>query len=64
KLALAYHQVNRDEEALELLWSYLKTNLNALDGEVKKSFMDILAALGQGNPIAGKYRRQLYSILY
>lgn len=64
KLALAYHQVGRDEEALELLWNHLRSNLNALDGEIKKSFMDILAALGQGNTIAGKYRRQLYSILY
>ncbi len=63
-LALNYHQVNRDEEALEILWNVLRTDLNALDGEMKKSFMDILAALGQGNPIAGKYRRQLYSILY
>ena len=64
ELALSYHQVNRDEEALEILWNALRTDLNALDGEMKKSFMDILAALGQGNPIAGKYRRQLYSILY
>jgi putative thioredoxin len=64
ELALNYHQVNRDEEALEILWNALRTDLNALDGEMKKSFMDILAALGQGNPIAGKYRRQLYSILY
>ncbi|TFH90771.1 co-chaperone YbbN [Vibrio ouci] len=64
KLALSYHQVNRDEEALELLWNLLKSDLNALDGELKKSFMDILAALGQGNPVAGKYRRQLYSVLY
>ncbi|MCG9679474.1 co-chaperone YbbN [Vibrio sp. Isolate24] len=64
ELALSYHQVNRDEEALELLWNLLRYDLNALDGDIKKHFMDILAALGQGNPIAGKYRRQLYSILY
>lgn len=64
ELALSYHQVNRDEEALELLWDQIKHNLGALDGELKKSFMDILAALGQGNAIAGKYRRQLYSVLY
>ncbi|MGR5119968.1 co-chaperone YbbN [Vibrio astriarenae] len=63
-LARQYHQVNRDEEALELLWGFLSGDLNALDGEVKKAFMDILSALGQGNPIAGKFRRQLYSILY
>lgn len=64
ELALQYNQTGRSEEALELLWGYLMKDLNALDGEVKKSFMDILTALGQGNPVAGKYRRQLYSLLY
>ncbi|GMQ45740.1 co-chaperone YbbN [Vibrio sp. 10N] len=64
ELALQYHQVNRDEEALELMWAPLSRDLNALEGDLKKSFMDILSALGQGNPIAAKYRRQLYSLLY
>ncbi|WP_260259124.1 co-chaperone YbbN [Vibrio intestinalis] len=64
ELALSYHKVNRDEEALEVLWGHLKTNLNAQDGDVKKTFMDILSALGQGHAVAGKYRRQLYSVLY
>lgn len=63
-LARQYHQVNRDEEALSLLWQFLARDLNSLDGELKKVFMDILSALGQGNPVAGQYRRQLYSILY
>lgn len=64
ELATQYHQVKRDEEALELLWRFIKTDLNALNGEVKKTFMDILSAVGQGNSIASKYRRQLYSLLY
>lgn len=64
ELAVQYQQVGRAEEALELLWSQLKTNLNVGDGDVRKTFMDILSALGQGNPIASRYRRQLYSILY
>ncbi|NVC62119.1 co-chaperone YbbN [Vibrio sp. 05-20-BW147] len=64
ELAVQYHQVGRDEEALELLWSQLKTNLSVGEGEVRKTFMDILSALGQGNTIASRYRRQLYSILY
>ncbi len=64
ELALSYHQVSRDEEALELLWSFLSKDLDAHDGELKKHFMDILAALGQGNAISAKYRRQLYSLLY
>ncbi|OXX52983.1 tetratricopeptide repeat protein, partial [Vibrio sp. V18_P1S4T112] len=46
ELALQYHQVNRNEEALELLWSFLQSDLNCLDGGLKKVFMDILSALG------------------
>ncbi|WP_428772089.1 co-chaperone YbbN [Vibrio sp.] len=64
ELALSYHQVQRDEEALALIWQYLGKDLACLDGEMKKSFMDILSALGQGNSIAAKYRRLLYSVLY
>lgn len=63
-LAIQYHQVQRDEEALELMWHYLQRDLNVFDGELKKAFMDILSTLGQGNPLAAKYRRQLYSLLY
>ncbi len=63
-LSLQYHQVSRDEEALQLLMSLLKKDLNAHNGEVKKVCMDILSALGQGNALASKYRRQLYSLLY
>lgn len=64
ELAVQYQHVGREEDALEILWNLLKTNLNFGDGEVKKTFMDILSALGQGNAIASRYRRQLYSILY
>ncbi|MGV2841345.1 tetratricopeptide repeat protein, partial [Vibrio cyclitrophicus] len=64
ELALQYHQVNRSEEAMDLLWSFLAKDLNTLDGDMKKEFMDILSALGQGNAVASKYRRQLYSLLY
>ncbi|PAR58737.1 co-chaperone YbbN [Vibrio metoecus] len=64
ELARQYHQVKRDEEALSLLWSWLSKNLNALDGDMKKTFMDILTALGQGHPLANQYRKKLYSLLY
>lgn len=64
ELASQYHQVQRDEEALALLWRFLQSDLNTLEGDMKKTFMDILNALGQGNPIASHYRRQLYSLLY
>ncbi|WP_072668628.1 co-chaperone YbbN [Vibrio injensis] len=64
ELASQYHQVQRDEDALELLWRFLERDLTLLDGEMKKTFMDILSALGQGNPTATSYRRLLYSQLY
>lgn len=64
ELALQYHQVNRSEEALELIWPFLQKDLNQLDGNLKKNFIDILSVMGQGNSAAAKYRRQLYSLLY
>ncbi|WP_325893556.1 co-chaperone YbbN [Grimontia sp. NTOU-MAR1] len=64
ELAIQYSQVNRQEEALELLIGLLRKDLNFADGDAKKTMMDILAALGQGNEIASRYRRQLYSLLY
>ncbi|KXF79866.1 thioredoxin family protein [Enterovibrio coralii] len=64
ELAIQYSQVNRQEEALELLIGLLRKNLNFADGDAKKTMMDILAALGQGNELAGRYRRQLYALLY
>lgn len=64
QLALQLHQVGRNEEALELLMGHLKNDLDAADGEARKILMDILAALGTGDALAGKYRRQLYSLLY
>jgi len=64
QLALQLHQVGRNEEALELLFSHLKTDLGAADGQARKMLQEILAALGTGDALAAKYRRQLYSLLY
>ncbi|MFC0178788.1 co-chaperone YbbN [Thorsellia kenyensis] len=63
-LALQLHQVGRNEEALSSLFEVLKKEMNCLDGEMKKSFLDILAALGTGDPLASQYRRKFYSLLY
>lgn len=64
KLAIQFHQVGRNEEALELLFGFLKSDLGAGGGELRKTFQEILAALGTGDALAGKFRRQLYSLLY
>lgn len=64
QLALQLHQVGRNEEALELLFSHLRKDLGAADGEARKMLQEILVALGTGDALASKYRRQLYSLLY
>ncbi|PIJ50633.1 co-chaperone YbbN [Erwinia sp. OLTSP20] len=64
QLALQLHQVGRNEEALALLYSFLKKDLAAADGEVRKIFQEILAVLGTGDALGTKYYRQLYSLLY
>ncbi|PVX42904.1 putative thioredoxin [Pasteurella langaaensis DSM 22999] len=63
KLALQLHQASRDEEALELLFAILRQDLAAQNGDVKQQFLAILSALGT-EPLANKYRRLLYSLLY
>ncbi|MFP9229233.1 tetratricopeptide repeat protein [Pectobacterium cacticida] len=64
QLALQLHQVGRNEEALELLMGFLKKDLTAAKGNARKTLMDIMAALGTGDSLAARYRRQLYSLLY
>ena len=64
KLAVQLHQANRNEEALDLLFSILKQDISAENGEVKQQFLSILSAIGNADPITNKYRRLLYSLLY
>ncbi|MFJ5459348.1 co-chaperone YbbN [Pectobacterium sp. CHL-2024] len=64
QLALQLHQVGRNEEALELLMGFLKKDLAAANGSARKTLMDIMSALGTGDALAARYRRQLYSLLY
>ncbi|MEQ1975405.1 tetratricopeptide repeat protein [Xenorhabdus sp. SGI240] len=64
QLAAKLHDVGRNEEALELLLSFLKKDLSAAEGAVKKTMMDILSALSTGDTLASKYRRHVYSLLH
>lgn len=64
QLAVALAENDHREEALMLLMALLRKDLNAGDGAVKKTFQDILAALGKGDPLAVRYQRQLYTLLY
>ncbi|PID51351.1 MAG: co-chaperone YbbN [Pasteurellales bacterium] len=64
KLANQLHQVGRNEEALNLLFEWLKQDLSVANGEIKKQFLTILSAMGTNDPLVPKFRRQLYSLLY
>lgn len=60
--ALALHQANRSEDALENAFTVLRQDLN-FEG-ARKTALDILNALPKGDPLAAKYRRVLYSMMY
>ena len=62
ELADALNQAGRKEEALELLFNILKKDLNF--AQAKSTFLEIIASLPDGDSLAAKYRRKLYSILY
>ncbi|MGL5947904.1 MAG: tetratricopeptide repeat protein [Aeromonas sp.] len=61
ELALQYQHAGRQEEALALLLTLLRKDLNF--GQAKKIYLDILATLG-ATPMAQTYRRKLYTLLY
>ncbi len=62
-LAIQYSQAGRNQEALELLFALLQKDLDALDGQIKKNFLDMLATLN-GDPLSSQYRRKYFSLLY
>ncbi|MCQ8879121.1 tetratricopeptide repeat protein [Pseudoalteromonas shioyasakiensis] len=62
ELATALNSAGRKEDALETLFSILKKDLNFAD--VKPTFLEVIASLPDGDSLAAKYRRKLYSILY
>jgi len=64
ELAVQFSQHQFHREALELLLSVLREDLNFRDGGAKKSYLDILTALGKGDPLAVEYQRKIYNLLY
>lgn len=63
QLAIQYNQVNRNSEALALLYNILLIDLNYAEGDVKKTLLDILATIDD-TLLVSEYRRKLYSLLY
>lgn len=61
-LAINYSQVNRTQEALDMLFAILSVDLNFADA--KKRYLDVIAGLPEGDALASSYRRKLYSLLH
>jgi putative thioredoxin len=62
QLVAQYSQVNRHEEALILLFRLMQKD--SADTASKDLYLDVLKALPDGDPLANKYRRKLYTLMY
>jgi putative thioredoxin len=64
QLSSQYAQNGHITEALESLYSVLKKDVGAQDGEVKKRYLDILNSLEKGDALATQFQRKLFTLLY
>ena len=64
KLAVQYSQSERHEEALEMLLGILRSDMGFADGAAKQAYLDIVKALGAGDPVATKYQRKLMTLMF
>ena len=62
QLVAQYSQVNRHEEALILLFRLMQKDSS--DAVSKSLYLDVLKSLPDGDPLANKYRRKLYTLMY
>jgi len=62
QLVAQYSQVNRHEEALILLFRLMQKDSS--DALSKSLYIDVLKALPDGDSLANKYRRKLYTLMY
>lgn len=63
-LALQYSQNAQHREALDMLIGILRTDRQFRDGGARKALLDIVAVLGNGDPLAKEYQRKLFSLMY
>ena len=64
QLATQYSQVNRQEDALTILFRLVQAGDESTKAKSKELFLDILKALPDGEPLAAKFRRKLYTLMY
>jgi len=64
QLAIQLSQVAQYRDALEHLLTVLRADRDFNNGEVRKVFLDTLATIGKGDPLAAQYQRKLFSLMY
>lgn len=64
QLAAQYSQVNRHEDALKILFRLIQAGEAESKDKSKELFLDILKALSDGDALATRYRRKLYTLMY
>ena len=64
ELAVQLQQADRAEEALELMLSILQKDKNYAEGAARKTMLDMISGLGKGDPLAARYQRKLFTLLY
>jgi len=64
QLAAQYSQVNRHQDALKLLFRLVQAGEANTKDKSKELFLDVLKSLPEGDALANKYRRKLYTLMY
>ena len=64
KLAVQLTTRAHYRDALEHLLVVLRADRDWNNGEAKRLYLDTIASIGKGDPLAAEYQRKLFSILY
>ena len=64
QLALQYHKNQHFKDALESLLGVIKKDRDFQEGSAKKAFLDVLASIGKGEPLAVEYQKKFFTLLY
>lgn len=64
KLAVQLGTHGQYREALEHLLVVLRADRDWGNGEAKRVYLDMIATIGKGDPLAAEYQRKLFSLMY
>ncbi len=64
RLGRQYRSEHRYEAALQTLLDLLRRDLGYGDGAARQEFLDTLNTLGKGDPLAARFQRQFFNLLY